>query len=164
MWTLASFQIVFKFKFKQWSPTDLNHSKTRLLVDFPTLILILHIWHLKSCEPVKSAHVNATEIGFNNCEQSPREKFAGGRRAECNMPTVSYKTVKSKFIELWAKYKHLKDYIKKKMKEKYWSDFTLFSKMCNSLYDIKGSPSRISSQGKLYNVKITTKRTLLMLD
>ena len=91
-----------------------NHSKKRLLVDFPTLILILHIWHLKSCEPVKSAHVNATEIGFNNCEQSPREKFAGGRRAECNMPTVSYKTVKSKFIELWAKYKHLKDYIKKK--------------------------------------------------
>ena len=50
------------------------------------------------------------------------------------------------------------------MKEKYWSDFTLFSKMCNSLYDIKGSPSRISLQGKLYNVKITTKRTLLMLD
>ena len=35
--------------------TDLNHSKTRLLVDFPTLILILHIRHLKSYVPTAAA-------------------------------------------------------------------------------------------------------------
>ena len=61
----------------------------------------------------------------------------------CNVYPQSYKTVKKKVYDLLQEYHKIKDYIKSKRKDTYWTGCHKFIRSCQTLFDIISDPSYI---------------------
>ena len=66
----------------------------------------------------------------------------------CNVYPKTRKHGQKQLPEHFAKFKYLRDYLKKK-KETYWNEYNLFLTNCNKLFDIIGDPCRIQTQEKV---------------
>ena len=68
----------------------------------------------------------------------------------CNVYPITLQCIQRKVEILFDEFIHLKDYVHKKKKDKYWNDLSQFTEKLSSIFDIRADETQTKKQEKLW--------------